>query len=330
MMPGDTPPAAAPRRRYGRWVFVAVGVFVVLWWVAGTEAPGSGVAPDALAETGAPAPPGDGEGSGGSQGGASLDNYELDGGRATRWELPRRLREISGLATTADHGLLAHDDEEGVVYELDPRDGSVVKSFGMADMEDPVADDFEGIAVAEGRLYLVTSAGRLYECPEGAARESVLFRMHATGVGRECEVEGLTYDPGGRELLLMCKDARGGTPADRLAIHRWSVDDMRLSAGSPILIPVVDFARRIGSNRFQPSGIERHPVSGHYFVVAARQAAIAEVTPAGEVLAARRFPAGRHPQVEGIAFAADGALIVADEGGAGRGRLTIYPLRAAP
>lgn len=329
-MPGDTPPAAAPRRRYGRWLFVAIGVFVVLWWVAGTDVPGNEVAPDALAEAGAPAPPGGWEGPGGSQDGASLDDYELDAGRATRWELPRRLREISGLATTADHRLLAHDDEDGVVYELDHRAGSVVKEFRMADMSDPVADDFEGIAVAEGRVYLVTSEGRIYECPEGAARESVLFRMYATGVGRECEVEGLAYDPEGRELLLMCKDARGEPRADRLAIHRWSVDDMRLSAGSPIMIPVVDFARRIGSNRFQPSGIERHPVSGNYFVVAARQGAIAEITPTGEVLAARRFPAGRHPQVEGIAFDADGALIVADEGGAGRGRLTVYPLGAAP
>ena len=259
----------------------------------------------------------------------SLGDYGLDPGTATRVELPKRLREISGLATTSDHRLLAHNDETGVVFEIDHRDGSVVKEFELADMEGPVADDFEGIAVADGRIYLVTSSGRLYESHEGGDGESVLYREYATGVGRDCEIEGLAHDPGGRELLLMCKEARSEDLVGRLAMYRWSIDEKRLSADPPTIVPVGDFGWRIASSRYNPSGIERHPVSGHYFVVAARQGAIAEMTPAGEVLAAKRFTAGWHRQIEGIAFAADGALIVADEGGSGRAVLTVYPKRAS-
>ena len=262
------------------------------------------------------------------QSAASLEDYELRAESATHWKLPRRLREISGLATTRDHRLLAHNDEVGIVFEIDYRDGSIVKEFQLTDRRDPVADDFEGIAVADGRIYLVTSAGRLYESREGADGESVPYRMYATGVGRVCEIEGLAYDGGGRELLLMCKEARSEGLRGRLAMYRWSIDEKRLSADSPTVVPVGDFARRIGSNRYRPSGIERHPVSGNYFVVAAGQGAIAEVAPAGEVLAAKRFTAGWHRQIEGIAFAADGALIVADEGGNGRAILTVYPKRA--
>ena len=259
----------------------------------------------------------------------SLGDYGLDPGTATHVELPGRLREISGLATTGDHRLLAHNDETGVVFEIDHRDGSIVKEFELADREGPVADDFEGIAVAGARIYLVTSSGRIYESREGGDGESVLYREYATGVGRDCEVEGLAYDPGGRELLLMCKEARSDDLAGRLAMYRWSIDAKRLSGDPRTVVRMVDFARRIASNRFHPSGIERHPVSGNYFVVAARQGAIAEVTPAGEVLAAKRFAAGWHRQIEGIAFAADGALIVADEGGSGRAILTVYPKRSS-
>ena len=259
------------------------------------------------------------------QSGVSLEDYELQAGSAMHWELPRRLREISGLAMTSDYRLLAHNDEAGVVFEIDYRDGSIVKEFQLADMADPIADDFEGIAVADGRIYLVTSAGRLYECREGAAEESVLFRVLTTGVGRDCEIEGLAYDEGARELLLMCKDPRTADLVGQLAIYRWSIDEERLSAGSPTVIPVRDVARRLGGNRYRPSGIERHPVSGNYFVVAARQGAIAEITPGGQVVAVRRFVAGWHLQVEGITFAADGALIVSDEGGEGRASLTLYP-----
>lgn len=259
------------------------------------------------------------------QSGVSLADYELQAESATHWRLPRRLREISGLAMTSDHRLLAHNDEVGVVFEIDYRDGSVVKEFQLADMTDPVADDFEGIAVADSRVYLVTSSGRLYEFREGAAGESVLFHVHATGVGRNCEIEGLSYDADRRELLLMCKDARSVGLAGRLPMYRWSIDERRLNTDSTTVVFVRDFARHIGTNRYRPSGIERHPVSGNYFVVAARPGAIAEVTPAGRVLDAKRFTAPWHRQVEGIAFAADGALIVADEGGGGRASLTVYP-----
>ena len=308
-----------------RFLFGVVSCLLLLTGI-GCEGTAEGVPSGSPAEIGvAPTPPDHNESSRIRQSGVSLGDYGLQAGSATRWELRRRLREISGLAMTSDHRLLAHNDEAGVVFEIDYRDGSIVKEFRLADVGDPVADDFEGIAVADGRIYLVTSSGRLYECPEGADGESVLFTVYATGVGRDCEIEGLAYDEGARELLLMCKDPRSEDLLGKLAIHRWSIDDKRLVDDSPTVIPVGDFARRIGSNRYRPSGIERHPLSGNYFVVAARQGAIAEVTPAGEVLAARRFTAGWHRQIEGIAFAADGALIVSDEGGDGRASLTVYP-----
>lgn len=259
------------------------------------------------------------------QPGFSLEDYPLEERSATRWELPMQLREVSGLAMTGDHRLLAHNDEIGVIFELDYRDRSIVKEFQLEDQGAPVADDFEGIALAEDRIYLVTSSGRLYEFSEGAAGESVPFRVHVTGVGRACEIEGLAYDPDGRELLLMCKEARSRLIAGRLAMYRWSIDDKRVNPDSPTLVPARNYAAHIGANRYRPSGIERHPVSGNYFVVAASPGAIAEMTPTGEILAAKWFTAGWHRQIEGVALAADGALIVADEGGRGRASLTVYP-----
>ena len=259
-----------------------------------------------------------------SQTDVSLGSYELNPEDAAHWKLPGRLREISGLAMTGDGRLLAHNDEQGVVYEIDYRDGSIVKAFQLADSRQPVADDFEGIATVGEQVYLVTSSGRLYECTEGADQESVLFNTYATGIGRECEIEGLAYDRNRRTLLLMCKGARSADLEGKLAIYHWSLDGKRLSERT--LLPVIEFSRHIGQTKFQPSGIESHPASGNYFVVAARQAAIAEITPDGQVLEVRQFPAPWHRQVEGITFAADNALIVADEGAGGKARLTLYPI----
>ena len=256
----------------------------------------------------------------------SLESYGLKVETAKHWKLPRRLQEISGLAMTMDNRLLAHSDEKGVIYEIDYRNGVIVKAFQLADIANPVADDFEGIATVDDQVYLVTSSGRLYECSEGAAGESVLFNIYATGVGRDCEIEGLAYDASQRALLLMCKGSRRADLKEQLVIYHWSTDEKQLSEDAHTVIPVIEFSRHIGGKKFQPSGIERHPVSGNYFVVAAHQKAIAEITPGGQVVAAKQFPAKWHRQPEGITFAADGALIIADEGAGKKARLTLYPV----
>ena len=254
-----------------------------------------------------------------------LASYDLKK-PARRFKLPKQWREISGLTVLAENRILAHDDERGVVCEIDYRAGTIVKAFALSDRRNPVADDFEGIAAAEGRLYLVASAGRLYEFGEGADQETVLYNLYTTGIGRDYEIEGLAYDPDQRVLLLVSKNPRNPQLADHIAIYRWSLDTKQLVEDGRILIPVAELARRIDRKQFQPSGIERHPLSGNYFVVAARQRAIAEITPQGQVLAVAKLAADRHPQAEGIAFALDNTLIVSDEGANKRATLTFYPV----
>lgn len=265
-----------------------------------------------------------------SPGEISLQDYTLDPDSATRWKLPRELEEVSGLAITGDNRLLAHNDERAIVYEIDYRRGSIVKAFQLSDTNYPAAGDFEGIAATDDGIFLVTSNGRLFQCQEGDAGESVLFNVYTTGVGRDCEIEGLAYDHTRRELILVCKEARSLEMEGQLALCRWSIDDRRLERDGQTLIPVNDFSRHIKGKKFHPSGIERHPESGNYYIVAARQESIAEITPGGKVIAVRKFPAKWHRQVEGIAFAADGTLIVADEGAGRKGRLTLYPVSDSP
>ena len=256
----------------------------------------------------------------------SLESYTLNEETATHWKLSEHLEEISGLAMTRDNRLLTHNDERGVIFEIDYQNESIAKAFQLTDMKNPVASDFEGIATIDDQIYLVTSSGRIYECGEGTAGESVLFNVYTTGVGRDCEIEGLAYDESKRALLLMCKDARNADMEGQLVVYHWSIDEKQIRKDAHTVIPVIEFSQHIKGKKFQPSGIERHPMSGNYFIVAARQGAIAEITPGGKVVAVREFPAQWHRQVEGITFAADGTLIVSDEGAGKRARLTLYPV----
>ena len=247
---------------------------------------------------------------------AFLDTYSFAGESAIRWRLPRRLGEISGLATSGER-LFAHDDERGIIYEIDHHKGRFLKAFALGNTT--VRDDFEGIEIVNGRFYLVASSGRLYESPEGRDGERVLYNTYDTGVGRDCDVEGLAFEPADGALLLLCKSP---SPQGFVAIHRWS-PERRSSQGAPILVPVSTLAEGIGADSFHPSGIERHAGTGHYLLVAAREGALAEITANGDVLSVRKLPR-RHRQPEGIALIAGRVLALADEGARGRAHLTLY------
>lgn len=256
----------------------------------------------------------------------ALSDYDLASGPEEQWRLPGRLREISGLAVTPDDRVFAHDDERGVIYEIDPVEGRLVKAFGLGDVT--ASDDFEGLAVAGNRFYLVSSNGRLYESYEGEDGERMLFNTYGTGAGRSCEIEGLAFEPTDRTLLLACKTSRDPELGESVHIYRWSVDERAMASDSLIRISRAALTADLPGERFSPSGIERHPITGHYFIVAAREQAIAEIDRSGGVVSVTAFPDGAHRQAEGITFTADGSLLIADEGGSGRARLSRYERRA--
>ncbi len=245
-----------------------------------------------------------------------LDSRRYDPADFTQWALPDGLREVSGLALGAQERLFAHGDEEATIFELDLAGGQVRKRFHVGD---PARKgDFEGLAWHEGYFYLVTSDGTLLRFREGSDEEHVEFELTHTGLGRQCEIEGLHAPADGGLLLLACKTPRQDDLQGRLAVLAWSLPDARPQPADNVMVEQLpaDFA---------PSGLTRCPDSGNLLLVAARQRALIEVSGDGELVRALRLPGGgRHPQMEGVELTSTGNLIIADEGGSGRGRLGVY------
>lgn len=250
-----------------------------------------------------------------------LARYDVAGPPADRWELPKALAEISGLAVDARGRVFAHDDERAIVYQLDLPSRRIVKRFAFG--QPAVRGDFEAIAVVDGRFVLTTSDGLLYSGPEGQDGEAVPFVKYATGAGALCEVEGLAYDAGDRSFLLACKAPRVRALRGYLAVLRWSVAGRTLDASPRFLVPLASIASAVGA-QFHPSELARDPAGGHLLVLAAREHAIAELAPDGKVVDVVRLRHERHRQPEGLAFDADGSLLVSDEANGGRATLTRY------
>lgn len=250
---------------------------------------------------------------------------EVSSHEASGWKLPRRLTEISGLAVTGDGRVFAHGDENGIIYELDPRAGKIVKAFALGDVT--VKADFEGIALANGMVYLVTSDGTIYEAPEGDHGERVLFNTYGTGVGRQCEIEGLAYEKSTGDLLLACKNARIPELVGHLVVFRWNIETRALSDTPALLVPLESIRALSGTRSLHPTGIEVLAGSGNYLLVAAEERLILELTSDGDSVAVRNLAPELHVQPEGVTMLPGGILLIADEGGRGRGRLTLYESR---
>jgi uncharacterized protein YjiK len=239
-----------------------------------------------------------------------------------QWKLPKRLREISGLALTADDRLLAVTDEKAIVYELDYVQGKVIKSFALGDPV--VRGDFEGIAVLGDTIWLMTSDGTLYAAGEGSDGSSVRYQEYDTGTGDFCELEGLGQDRAAGTLILACKQGIKRKKKD-LMIFEWSASASGIEHIRDIPLPGPAIRSMIDKKRISPSGIAVDPQTGERVVIAAREDALVRLTPDGALLEAIILEKkGRHKQAEGIEITRDGRMLIADEGGKGRARLAVY------
>ena len=234
-----------------------------------------------------------------------------------KWHLGKELHEISGITLTEDGRLFAHGDEAGRVYEIEYRTGRMVKSFGLG--QTPVRGDFEAIASVGDSLYLMTSAGVLYQFKEGENGAEVAYVSRDTGLKDACEFEGITFDSRQNAFLMLCKNVFSkDSLKDSLVIYRvphTAAPDSSASDSSlgRITTPLEPIIGPNGWKGFHPSDIAVDPASGNYVIVSADERGLVEITPAGQLVSAHAL--GRAlAHVEGVAITKDHILIMSTEG----------------
>lgn len=238
------------------------------------------------------------------------------------WVLPRDLREISGLALTSDGRLLAHNDQRGAIFVIDPRRGVILKRFYVG-QNHGVRGDFEGITRVGKSIYLLNSNGDLYEFPEGESEKTVRAKLFDTKLGKECEFEGVAYDPANQWLVMPCKNVGIKDLRDHLVIYRWALAETDSSRLSMISIPMADVVGTNGWKKLNPSDIAVDPATGNYVIIAAQEKAVIVLKPSGELVSSDPLP-GRHQQAEGVAITGDSILIVSDEGANSSATISLF------
>ena len=239
------------------------------------------------------------------------------------WIMPTELREISGLSLLPNGHVLAHDDEVGVVYEIDPRTGIIVKHFKLDG--DPHGD-FESITTAGSDIYLLESKGVLFKFKDGADASAVPYTRFDTRLGHECEFESLAYEADSSRLLLACKNVKAQALKGQLVIYRLPLPMTDTSNMSTMTVPMTDVVGTNGWKKFQPSDMAIDPTTKNYVLIGSREKGLVEITPGGEVVRSEPLPKG-HNQPEGVAVTPDGILIVSDEATQKPAAITLYRWR---
>jgi uncharacterized protein YjiK len=255
----------------------------------------------------------------------ALALYDLSRGHILH--LPGALEEVSGLTVGPDDRLFAHDDELARIHEVDRERGGTVGRF---DAGRRLAGDWEGVAWAGDRLFLVDSDGLLLEFPVGRPGTRVRTRRHPTGAGRLCEIEGLAWDPEERRLLLGCKSSRVREWDDELVLLGVSGETLALEPSLDVRVPR-ELLRAAGVDPgLDPSAVVVHPATSTLLVAAGRQGEIVELGRDGGVLGRLAVPPRLLPQLEGMAVDSAGILYLASEGAGGAPRLLRLTPRPPP
>jgi len=245
--------------------------------------------------------------------------FDFDKGADRTINLPAELKEISGLAITPNNTLLAHNDESMALYEINIQTGQVMAS--LKDRNPASQADYEGISLVRDQVLLVSSNGNFARA--SYPLKTISKGNWSSGLGDNCEIEGLTYRSHDNGLVAVCKKIN--EKESKLEVRLLTVHPGSSSSEVQALSVILPSKDDDGIKHFNGSGVIYHEPLGRYLVLSSNKRAIAEISETGELLGLAELKKKVHPQPEGIELSADMELLIANEGNKKKpGSLVVY------
>lgn len=240
------------------------------------------------------------------------ENKKKDGYKIIdRWELPKVLKEVSGIAWLGSDQLLALQDEEGILFVYDLKMEEIVKRIPFGD-----DGDYEGLAVHGNDAYVLRNDGTLFQISDFRSPERIVD-IYETDFKKRNNMESLTWDDKGNRLLLIPKDYDFDT--DRVkGIYAFSIEEKKLSPEPIYRIDMKDkalkdFRKKDDNETFRPSDLAVHPVDGEIYVLDGANPKMVVLNTDGDLIEVIDFKKKDFPQPEGLTFSPDGKLFISNE-----------------
>jgi uncharacterized protein YjiK len=232
-----------------------------------------------------------------------------------KYQLPKALTEISGLAFYKDNQLLCVQDEKGEVFIYDLNQQEITETHQF---DQP--GDYEDIAFVSEEVYVLRSDGKLLNFKIGNNET----RDIDTNLPGKNDVEGLTYDPVTKRLWLAVKEAskKAEKGEDKL-IYSFDLKSRRVFTERELKEKQFENIGLKGKSwkDFKPSGIAFHPKTGEVYLLSSTGHRLVILHRQGGPLQNIELSPSVYRQPEGICFSPDGTLYIASEGDGSSGYL---------
>ena len=230
-------------------------------------------------------------------------------------ELPKQLKEISGLSLYKNgQFLLANNDENGIIFFLNPENGEIQKEIDLR-----IKGDFEGIEMVDDIVYMVKSNGELFS-NKILENGELDITPYKTNLKKKADVEGLAYLEIKNMLILACK-GKSGKKSEK-NFYGFDIEASALLPQPLITISEDDIKNFLAkhsklqedeikkiSKDFSPSGIAIHPITSDWYILSSVGKLLFVLAPTGDILYIEKLDPNTYLQPEGIVFSKDGTQL---------------------
>ena len=256
-----------------------------------------------------------------------------------KYDLGRKLAEVSGLSYIHHNTLALIQDEDGLLFFYDLQTGKVTRKIPFSK-----DGDFEDVKVVGDTAYVLRSDGIIYEIKNLSRFSDTLpVKKYATALSSRNDAEGLCYDKQKNRLLIACKASPSLEKKSKFkgkkAIYAFDlsskillpnpvylidvnkVDKKIFGEGRNILVRVLRILHKTDVQDFQPSGISIHPLTREVYVISSAGNALVVLDSSGTLKSAAQLSRRIYKQPEGIAFDHEANLYISNEGRSGSGNI---------
>lgn len=233
------------------------------------------------------------------------------------YNLPKKLREISGITALNDSLVACVQDEKANIYFFNLNTGAIDYKIDFGKN-----GDYEGIARMNDSVLVVAKAnGNLYKVAyRNDEPETIKIK---TAFDSKNDIEGICLIPGTTDFLIACKGRAALQEQPKIlgkAIYKYNLLAETLSSLPELIISPDNES----CYQFKPSGIAVEPQTGNIYVISAFPKCLRvfdkEMEPKSSQLLNQPF----FKQPEGICFTPNGRLLIASEGGENPGKIMVF------
>ena len=241
--------------------------------------------------------------------------------------LPYELQEVSGLTYVNDSIVAMVQDENGILYFFNLNQKKVTRKLEFAK-----DGDFEGIEFANDTAYAMKSNGDIIRFGLNSRERPQIIE---TPLSSKNDVEGLGYDRDINSLIIACKESPNikNTDFKGKAIYLFDLDESQFIY-RPICIEkshIIEYLKLnsmdIHFNEFRPSAIASHPNLKDYYILSHGGKLLISVNKEEKITGIEKLNESLFFQPEGICFAPNGDMFIANEGGKVRSTLLKFSLK---